>query len=539
MRRFSLSDSCVSLGILFFIWITTPAAHAEVPDALEPEYSEAVIAYNAKDYRKAIGFLDPLILKSPQVSEFLELKALSLKASQNDPESAKVYAALIQNKRKEKRPESELAPYQFELAMILQRTKRFDLSRRYFESALEQNFNPGVCHMYLGMAAFNSGEWQSAERHFNGVVASETNELKPAAYFYLGQAYTKMEYPSGATQNFVNARNSSRAAIDSEGSDPESRKIAQQIFISTEQALAPYDRGQLFGHAGILTGYDSNVAAIPSTVTSAAETSGKATIKNTLLAGVGYASSSLGAFQFVPSYKGSIDYNLNKDARASQFATNVVSLYVTRSPLARLSYGMKLEGDLQFKNDVDPATKAGTYRIYSKGGSFGPYLRYEAAKRVLLSLEFTINPVKYDQDSTDPNSDQRRSGTGSALRLAIQNDQGTKYFNPTAALQLSSTGSQGREYDAGEMALAASNFMRFSEKLDVSPGLNYSRSSYSKRSSGERKDKLFNFQVVGSYKIKPKWTILGNLDYTTNSSTVEATYSYNRVSMASGITYSF
>ena len=156
MRRFSQGDVRVPLGILFLIWATAPSAHAEIPDALEPEYSEAVIAYNAKDYRKAIGFLDPLILKNPQVSEFLELKALSLKASQNDPESAKVYAALILSKRKEKRPEAELAPYQFELAMILQRTKRFDLSKRYFESALEQNFNPGVCHMYLGMAAFNA-----------------------------------------------------------------------------------------------------------------------------------------------------------------------------------------------------------------------------------------------------------------------------------------------------------------------------------------------------------------------------------------------
>ena len=281
------------------------------------------------------------------------------------------------------------------------------------------------------------------------------------------------------------------------------------------------------------------MAAIPPTVTSAAETSGKATVKNTVLVGMGYASSSLLPFQFVPSYKGALNYNLNKDARASQFMSNVASLYVTRAPLARFSYGLKLEGSVNFKNDVAPATQTVTYRTYSRGASFGPYFRFEAARRLLFSLELTIDPIHYDQDSTDSTSDLKRSGTGKDLRVSVQNDQGARLFNLTASIHLASSGASGREYDSNEIGFSFSNLLRLSDKLEISPGLNYAQSNYSKRQLGTRRDRLLDLQAIGTYKLLPKWTILGNLDYASNASNVEETYSYNRFAMGTGLTYSF
>ena len=77
-------------SILHFISITLTSvslfmssATAEVPTQLEPEYAEAVLAFNGKQYGRALKILDELIKLSPRSVEFLEMKALALKVTQD------------------------------------------------------------------------------------------------------------------------------------------------------------------------------------------------------------------------------------------------------------------------------------------------------------------------------------------------------------------------------------------------------------------------------------------------------------------------
>src|SRR3954470_13831898 len=94
----------VLVGLPFSVQV----AHADIPSALEPQYSEAVLAYNSKDYPQAVSTLDALIAKDSKIVEFYELKALTLK-SMKDPKAAEAYEALIEIKTKEGRPEKEIA----------------------------------------------------------------------------------------------------------------------------------------------------------------------------------------------------------------------------------------------------------------------------------------------------------------------------------------------------------------------------------------------------------------------------------------------
>jgi tetratricopeptide (TPR) repeat protein len=158
-------------------------ARAEIPDQLEPAYLEAVISFNAKDYRRTLQQLNELIKTDPKVDEFLELKALTLKSAQNDPEAIKTYAQLIKNKKAEKRAPAELAPYHFELGMILTRQKKPELARQYFEYSARNGFNVAPARLYMGMSDFNAAKWADAEENFTKVMGTGAVELEPVAYF--------------------------------------------------------------------------------------------------------------------------------------------------------------------------------------------------------------------------------------------------------------------------------------------------------------------------------------------------------------------
>lgn len=530
-RRIWIAFACLHLTAI------APLARGEVPDALEPDYSEAVLAYKAGELKKASELLEALIPKAPGTMEFLELKALVMRASNDDAGAQKVYLALIQAKKREKRPDSELAPYYFDMALLLHRSGKIPMAGNYFKAALKHGFNAGVCHMYLGMSAFGGGDWGNAESHFERVLASDTAALKPSAYLYLGQAQLKLKYASGATRNFVEARAAARSVLDSTSSDSESRKMAEQVHASTEKALAPYDSGQLFAHLGLTSGYDSNVLAIPSTSTSSAEASGKSTVKSTLVAGVGYASSSLKAFQFVPSYKGSFNYNMNRMSRSAEFVNNIASLYLNVNPLSRFGFGLKLEGALTFKNDVDTSTDKATFRIYSKTAAIGPYLRFQPSRQWLTGAELSGEPRSYDQD---PDSGElRRSGLGTSLRLWAQMDRGARYLNPGASFKLISDDTNGSEYRMQGYALELSNALRFTDRFSVSAAFSHGGSFYKDRSSGARIDRALGLQGVGTFKLKPKWTLLANVELNRNSSNLVDLYEYDRTAFGGGVTYSF
>ena len=526
-----------------FLWLSLlfsygSTALADVPTNLEPDYSEAVLAYNAKNYDRALVMLNELLNKTPNISEFLELKALALKATNDTKETLNTYLLLIETKTKEGKSEEEIAPYHFELGVFRYKEKNFTAAHKHFTFALKNEFNEGVSNLYLGMMEFNKGDWSKAEEHFDGVISSSADDLKPVAYFYLGQAHMKMGYPSGATHNLVMARSSSKALINDKDTSSAVKKTSEKIYGATEKALAPFDHSQFFGNLGFLSGFDSNVLSLPSSITTPTETSKTRSFKQTLLFGVGYTTSPLGQFQLVPSYKGSFDYLVNDKIRNSEFHNHVLSLYITRYPLARATYGIKLEGTLILKNNVITPAGMTSFKLeqYGKTASLGPYFRYEVVRKLIFNLETFFQPQSFVKDGTGT---LQRSGNDYLVRLSAQNDSGKRYFNPSLAVRYDKNDSKGNEFKSDTFGLDISNTLHFLSNLDLTVAINSARISYSKRPAGKRTDTQIAGKIMGTYKLTKKWSVLGNVDYAKNGSNFDNLYSYNRSTLIAGISYTF
>lgn len=508
-------------------------ARAEVPNALEPEYSEAVLAHQSGEPAKALRVLGDLIRKDPQVPEFHELKALVLKLSGKENEAARAYTDLINLKRKLNRPSAELAPYYFELGVMMSKLGRREKSNEYLAFAVRSGFNPGPSRIYLGINAYQAGAWADAERHLMEVVRGGNRDLTPSAYLYLGQAYLKQEYASGATRSFIQARDISQAVLSDAEAAEGSKKLAEQTLTAAEQALKPYSTSQFFGQLSAISSYDSNALSIPTSVSSSSQTTGSSTLTEALSLGVGYLTPSLSAIQLVPSYRGGINYNTNRDTRSAEFASNTLSLYVTVNPLAATSGGLRLEGSFLFRDEVDTATDSGKFKKYSSGGVVAPFLKTELSRKVQVGGEVSLEPTKYYQDEFVA-TDSKRSGSVVSGSVFVQNEQGSRFWNPYLSFKYTQDRAEGREYKAKSWKVSVSDTFHLNSRLDLTPAVAYAKAAYAERPSGARDDSTLDLQAQGVYRWKPRLSLLASLGYTKNGSNIPATYEYNRFVVSFG-----
>ncbi|MGE0615175.1 MAG: tetratricopeptide repeat protein [Bacteriovoracia bacterium] len=523
----------VNLALTSILLSLSPA-RADIPSKLEPEYSEAVLAFNGRKYDHALKLLDELLKKAPNAVEFMELKALTLKTHKRSAESVKVYRALIAEKRKQKRPPAESAPYYFELGVMEFQDQKNKEAKADLNEAIEHKFNVGAAHFFLGMLHFKDGEWETSEEHFHGVLSSNADDLKAPSHFYLAQVYLKMKYPSGATQNFSAARDRAKDTLDDKSISDENKGIAKQIFEASEKALAPLDRSQYFGSVALLSSFDSNVLAVPDTATGTSA-SGKSSLKQVLQAGIGYMSSPLRTFQWVPNYRLAYNFNFNSAAQTGEFLTNVASLYVTRKPLDRTNFGLKLEGNYTLQN-------SGTSRFgfggYSFSTNFGPYFKTEIKPKLVLGVQATYGTRKYFTDSASTTS-TNRTGTGLSARIYLQNDTGSRYWNPTVSLSGGNESTEGTEYASKSLGLSLSNLVPIGQLSTLSAGPSITITHYPTSQYGSRVDRNYALNVSFTHKLGAKWTLLADASYAKNDSTVASAYTYSRFVVSAGASYSF
>jgi tetratricopeptide (TPR) repeat protein len=520
-------------------FVFVQSAHAEIPTKLEPIYSEAVLFYNGKDYNRSLALLDELLKQKPGVTEFLELKALVLKNSHDDKQSAQVYRDLIAAKTADHKPEKEIAPYRYELGLLAFRAGKVPEARTQFESAVKAGFNEAACHFFLGLMDFRANQLPSAEDHLRATSSSSVAELKPAADFYLGQIYARLGRSSSATQSYFSARNRSSDVLEDEKSDADAKKIAKQINDATNTALKPFDRSGYFGNVGFITGYDTNVLSVPSSVISIDPNgaSGASSIKTTLQGGVGYSSSPLNRYQFVPSYRGSVNLNLSGNAKPGEFFTHIVSLYVTRNALARTSIGGKLEAvyTMQNSSSTDQRFHFGSYSLVIP---FGPYLRHEISSNLIFNAELNLAPQNYFQDS-DNAQNLKRSGLDRNVRLSLKNDRGDRFWNPTFSLIADSNGTSGTEFSSQGVTFELSDTVRPTQAMSLVLTADAGFPRYADRADGPRQDHLYSMDANTSYRLSPKYALSGDVQYIYNGSTVEALYQYTRFVVSVGASYTF
>ena len=522
--------SILLLSLTFF------NAQAEISSDLEPDYAEAVLAYNAQNFDRAMMILEVLKKKSPNTTEFLELNAIILKSQRKDSEASQVYRQLIQLKTKEGKDRKEIAPYAFELGMYRFNEKKLDQAEQYLNFALRNQFNKEMCQFYLGMIATHKMDWDKAEKAFKSVIASEIEEIKPAAHFYLAQSYFKSGSTSSGFGQLRLAKSKAEKVIAQENASNEIKQMSEQIKTAADAALKPFDKTQKFGNFNLLTGYDTNVLLVPSNIPGNANVSGKETLKTLLSLGYGIATSPVKEFQFVPSVKFNLNKNWNRESATGEFSDVTASLYVSRYALSSLVFGLKTENIAIFQNDYNSTTGKSKYRLYNTSLGIGPYTRWEVSRKWTINADFLFRKLDFNNEA-DLQQTLRRTGTAYGFKVSGMQKTNKKYFNPVYTVRAEFGKTEGTEFDSNAFGFGISNIMKLS-KIDLVQNIDFTKTKFP-NSTADRSDNLIVLGLVATKKIGPRWSVMATADYTKNTSTDEQSYTYDRMTTNAGVSYVF
>ncbi|MCC7443036.1 MAG: tetratricopeptide repeat protein [Bdellovibrionales bacterium] len=521
-----------SVALVFaFLLLGPSSARAEIPSRMEPEYSEAVLSYNAQKYESALKALDGLIQQSPETVEFLELKALALKGAKKTDEAAGLYDQLIRLKEGKADPE-EVAPYQFELGVMRFREGKDDDARKLLRAAAEARFNEGPSHFFLGMLEYKAGRMAQADSHFGAVASSSADDLKPPAYFYQAQINAKTGHPAAATYSLVKARNWAADLKDDEDYAKDTRDIAARIHAEAEKALGPLDRSRWFGNVAVMVAHDSNVLALPEGEFSD-ESLGRSTLKTLAQYSLGYMTSPLGLVQLVPNLRGSAPFHFSELTRSGEFTNSQLTLYATYKPLAPFHFGMKVEGGVTFQNSK-PDTRFG-YALFGLNWGGGPYFKYELAPKMVLGFEFLHDETKYktDESLSESEKDLGRSGGSEKSKLFFRNDPGRRFWNPTFSVTREEQHTRGWQFQNRSWVLGLDNSMILSELWSATQSLSF---AFTKYDSGQRIDRTWQWGFGAARKISPKVSLTGEFRVTDQDSD-DPTFEYGRTLISAGASF--
>jgi tetratricopeptide (TPR) repeat protein len=535
MRLIPIRHALFVLTAMGLVWPVSRAT-AEIPNEVEPEYSKAVLDYNAQNFERALRQLVDIEKKAPKSTEIQELKAITLRALKREKDAANVYRELLQMKTKDGKDKKEIAPYAFELGVIRYNEKNWKQAEQYLQFSARHGFNVEVSKFYLGLVQIQTQEWEKADQNLSSVIKGDVDDLKPAAHYYSSQVHFKLGYPSDGFGNLLEAKRKAQKQIARPDVQPATKRMAEQVKQAADASLAPFDKTQFFGNFSLMLGYDSNVLLVPSEGSGPDTASGKTTSKALVSASAGYASSPLAMIQYVPTIRFNLNKNSNGESSTGEFADTTLSLYLTKDALAPVSYGLKTEGTLVFQNQTDATTTEKKYALFDSMITLAPYLKWDVSKRWSLGAEVGYRITNYPSDDT-VSASLKRSGTTPFVRLTAQNRANRKYLNPTFAIRAESTATDGTEYDSRLYGIQFINTMRF-KKVDFSQVLGLDRTNYP-NSSTLRKDTLVSFAVLGSKKIGPRWALIASADVTKNTSTDDTSYSYDRYTFNAGVGYAF
>ena len=484
---------------------------------LESQYSEAVLAFDRQQIDKAVGILNQILAEHPDYTQALELKALALRTEGKDRLAIDEYLKLIKIK-----PEKERGPYYFEIGVLCYRNKNNKIARQYLERAISLNTNVAAAHLFLGMMSFGSDQTQEAESHFVEVDRLGLPEMKVVARYYLGLIYLKGGSPAHGTREFAQAKELALTLPDS--------KMASDTLAGLDKVLAPFNKGQFFGSATLQIEYDSNISETPSSAAVQTQASNTSTVEAVFNGGVGYMSPAMDPIQWVGSYQLSYNYNFNSAVKEFEYLSNIGSIYLNYHVLSDISGGIKLQGNYTFQNQPnDPTNLNGSYTQtrYSLSGELGPYFYAQIAQHYRLQTELYVRPQDF---YTDPDL----SGTDYVLRFTIQRETPDLYLNPGLSLTLEDNSAAGGDFKYRGYTVSLFDTLRPTSKDLINGGLDLISYDYYTNSQG-RSDFTISPHISLLHNLGAKWALTGQLSYTTNSSTVPTSYSYNRFVIGAGI----
>jgi tetratricopeptide (TPR) repeat protein len=507
--------------------------------ASEPVLSIGVMALTRSDFGQALSQAQSILGAHPMSLKALELKAMALKGLGREMDALATYQEAARDVVRETKSRDGTAPYVFEIGLIRLHLKQKPEARDAFQFAIEHGFNVAAAHFFLGTLDLEDGTLDQAESHFQAVLTSGVEDLRPSAAYYLGQVLGRRNDGTRAARNYMLASSLSSRELADASALPETRQLAGKILANVKPLIEPLKQGHWFGNFALLTAYDSNVLDVPSSdLAGPSGAPSQASMKEALRFGLGYASSALDSIQFVPSYQGGVNYNFNKATAAGQFFTHDLELYLTKDALASTSWGMKLEGLGIMQYQTDPDTGKSAFSPYSLTGMIGPYFRRETAPKTILTVELYAGATS---NLTDPNVSAvfQRTGPQEVLRTSLRRETRDTYWNPGIALTLEAAQPTGDEFKSQAATAQVNDRLFFGDNTSIGVSLDLGWAQFTSRPGPARYDKLVSALFTLVQTLSTRWSLIGSLQGLENFSNIQDTYQYSRVVLAAGVGFGF
>jgi tetratricopeptide (TPR) repeat protein len=529
----------MALGLgagVFALLLAASPLHALVPPDVEPRYGAAVLAFHAKDYNGSVRMLDEVLSRYPKQTEATELKALALKGLGRNAEAISLFKELIAHSKSE---DSADSAYRFELGTLYYRQKSWNEAQTYLGHAIARKFNVEAARYLMGTIEYLKKDYARAERHFQLALGEPGNALKGPAHLYLAELSNLTNDQANTIFHYYRAKQLASEQLSDPAADAEGKDLAKQVVASVDRIVGTLDKPTLFGSLGILTGYDSNVLFTPADVASpSAGPSGRGSFRQFLTGELGYMTSPLQDFQFVPLYRASWNYNFNRSVAAGEFFLNDLSLLAAYKPLSKASFGVRLGAVGTFRYTTDPATGSQRYRTYNLIASVAPFVKLALGSRWSLIGSLSASPQRFFQDS-ETSALYFKSGAAYSAEVVLRQDRGHTLVNPMFALRGNLRYTKGQEFRGRGLELEAGNVFYISDKTSLVGFANVSTQSFTERPDGSRFDTALSLGGELSYRIASQVSLFGNVEYVKNNSNVEIPYAFSRLLLNVGATYRF
>ena len=346
------------------------------------------------------------------------------------------------------------------------------------------------------------------------------------AQYYVSICYFKLYLSTRGVQELIEARDLAAKVIKKD----ENNVNGKNIYDATEKMLAPFSNGQWFGNASFSTQYDSKIQQLPTGVSNTVGASNTSTLKENVLAGLGYMSAPANPIQAVVGYRGSFNKNFNSDTKNFEYFTNNASLFLNYRSLAKTTYGIKGETNFVFQNSqIDPTNSASDYEFQkfnlTLGG--GAYIRHQLSRYWRADMETNYRNQKY-YTSND------QSGKNLNASFSARGIAGERFVNPGFSMIYEQNKANGVDFHYNAYGLGVNNSMNFPALLTLTQGLDLLYSEYTKSTTG-RKDTNISLRLGALKFISPKISVMGDVNYIKNISTLSSSYTYNRFMTSIGI----
>ncbi len=503
----------------------------ELPEASHPnlldeaEYTEAVLAYNARKNKDALRILEIILKRNPGHLNSLEMLALLQKTEGHESESLATYQKILKAK-----PSAERGPIHFEIATILFKRKRFEVARKFFGHALRRKFNVTACHFFIGLIDLGSKKFSNAASEFREVIRLADNEYRVAAHYYLGVAQYQLGAGTEGTAELIEARDRALQLPTS--------PLAKQVLKAAEEALKPQDNARWFANLSTLAQSDSNVLLTPDTIPDTAAT-GKSSAKAIVSAALGRMSTPISTWQWVPSVRTVLNRNFNEAAAEAQFLTSAATLYINHRPLAAETWGVKAEGSTTFQYLLeDGSTSQGSYAPFSYMADLGLFSRFSLTSRWKASFEAGYRPQRFLTDETTGTT--QRSGFSAGGRAVLRADQGYgSLLKPDFALSGEYFNTNGVDFRGLNWGVELNNTARILGRDAWTLGFLLQGVDYPNRAEGGRTDLTYTVKSTYVMPITNSIAVLADISWTRNVSNISDIFSYTRTVAGAGLTISF